>query len=291
MPEVDTIAFVAFITARPPEHLTMNDPEVNWPRIKYSTKHGRAYLINSIGFAYTATKKRTHATDWHCSVRNSAITCTARVKEQDVFFSWCNWTFTSTNSRHHWSCSGQSQINARGPATHVYSMLPNCGISTPRTPVSRGSMPITAEAYGFSSSSKQTNSQRQFIRPKHPSSLDFELNEPAIPDGLLIADIDVGTAPNMRQHLIVASTRQLELLALVKYVLVCWWNISPGSSAVYPIIFHLRWHKRLNSGAKSQQHLYKLIQVLHTEAMHLLQYPSTLNFQWCDLAILLPKIQ
>ena len=82
MPEVDTIAFVApVITEEPslldpaPEHLTMNDTEVNWTRIKSSTKRGRDYLTTSIGSAYTVSKKRTLATYWQCSVRNSTITC------------------------------------------------------------------------------------------------------------------------------------------------------------------------------------------------------------------------
>jgi len=97
---VDTIAFVApVITEEPslldpaPEHLTMNDTEVNWTRIKSSTKRGRDYLTTSIGSAYTVSKKRTLATYWQCSVRNSTITC--------------NWTFTSTS-----------------PATPFYSRLP-----------------------------------------------------------------------------------------------------------------------------------------------------------------------
>ena len=63
------------------------------------------------------------------------------------------------------------------------------------------------------------NRQRQSSRPKHPSSLDFELNEPGIPDGYLIAYIVVGISPNMRRDLIFASTRQLELLSLAK----CWY--------------------------------------------------------------------
>jgi len=55
------------------EHLTINDTEMTWTRIESYTKYGRDHLTNSIGFAYTVSKKRTHTTDWHCSVRNARL--------------------------------------------------------------------------------------------------------------------------------------------------------------------------------------------------------------------------
>ena len=60
------------------------------------------------------------------------------------------------------------------------------------------------------------NRQWQSSKPKHSSSLDFDVNEPAIPDGFIIADVDVKTAPNMIRHLVFPTIRQLELLALAK---------------------------------------------------------------------------
>ena len=161
-------------------------------------------------------------------------------------------------SGHHWNCSCQSRNKDK--AMPVYSRLPNCGISTP----DKGNL---------------------YSRPNHPPSLDFELNEPTIPYGSLIADIDLGTVPTMRSwHFLFASTRQLVLLALAK----CWYVDGPFrlvqmklTNSIFAItswsIFEQQirtnndveiWHKRLNSGTKSQQflNLYNLIQVLHAEA-------------------------
>ena len=57
-------------------------------------------------------------------------------------------------------------------------------------------MPINGEAHRVSLSSEQIEAI-ECIR--HPHSLDFELNEPMIPDGFPIADIDVGAGPIMKQ--------------------------------------------------------------------------------------------
>jgi hypothetical protein len=55
---------------------------------------------------------------------------------------------------------------------------------------------------------RNANRQRQGTRPRHPTDLQFEVQEYAIPDDFLRYDVEV----NNRRHLMFATTAQLQLL-------------------------------------------------------------------------------
>ena len=146
MPKVDPKVFVApVITKEPsllnpaPGHLTVKDTEVNWTRIKSSTQRGRDNLTHSIVFAYIPTKKRTHATDWHCSVQNSAITCKATVKEH-------SHPPTLGNTE-----AAQVRAKTRTEA-QLHPFIPSSQIV--ESSLHEHLDPETAEAYGFSLNSE-----------------------------------------------------------------------------------------------------------------------------------------
>ena len=59
---------------------------------------------------------------------------------------------------------------------------------------------------------RAANRRRQQTRPRHPTSLDFEISDQHIPEGFLQADVMAGE----RRHLVFASDSMLELLAKAK---------------------------------------------------------------------------
>lgn len=59
---------------------------------------------------------------------------------------------------------------------------------------------------------RNVNRQRQGTRPRHPTDLEFEVQENAIPEDFFQYDVEV----NNRRHLIFATKVQLQLLDQAK---------------------------------------------------------------------------
>ena len=59
---------------------------VTYHLVEEGTKRGRAMLVDSLGFTYNVSAKRSYATYWQCTVRPKGNPCKASVVERDGAF-------------------------------------------------------------------------------------------------------------------------------------------------------------------------------------------------------------
>lgn len=186
------------------------DIEIIWTKVLNATQRGGTHLTNNIGFTYVTSKVRKHAIEWVCAIRNKAMKCQARVKEENgMFFPGIHEHCHSPSIGAPESAKVKSTIReeaASNPFISAAQIVESALLThvDPDAPCDALSQP--------SALARAANRQRQKTRPRHPTTLDFELNLDYIPEDFCIADIHVGS----RRHLMFATPNQLELLAKAK---------------------------------------------------------------------------
>lgn len=183
---------------------------LTWKKIENATQRGGTHLTNSLGFTYVVSKVRNRTTDWVCSIRNKNTKCKARVKEVDGVFllseaDHCHPPSVGATT----ACHVKATIRTKGsqqPFATAHQLVKEAMRQHVSSEEPCPALPQPAAL------ARAANRQRQKTRPIHPTSLDFELNEDAIPDDYLIGDITIGS----RRHFVFSTPKQLQLLAAAK---------------------------------------------------------------------------
>ena len=72
----------------PLPHPVVADPgPITYTQVSASTEHGKASLVNSLGYAFTLKVDKRHpGTMWRCTIRSKSLTCRATVLDRDGEF-------------------------------------------------------------------------------------------------------------------------------------------------------------------------------------------------------------
>lgn len=177
--------------------------------VQKASKRGGDLLVEE-GFTYVKDKSSIIGQRWRCTVRNSSVRCKGLVLQQGSSFSrgaqphMCspkNCALSTAQIKLYLRSEGESRPHASG-ATLVKEALNKF-------------LPTSAPASDLPSVTcmvRATSRARQKSRPKHPSALNFEWVEEALPSSFKQADILVGSA----RHVMFFTAFLLSLLRTAK---------------------------------------------------------------------------
>lgn len=160
-----------------PRDLTLAEPEeTTYEIITTGSQKGKQKLTDSIGYMYTVKRKNNNTVDWTCSVRNKNVWCKASVKQRG------NTTFSRGPQPH--IC--QPQIGATA-TTHIRASVKQKAAAEIFTSAAEivnqiiqtedlQDQPIPAMPK-IDNLARAANRHRQKMRPKNPTSLDFEIED------------------------------------------------------------------------------------------------------------------
>ena len=183
-------------------------PELNFTMVEKGSKSGKRQLVDSLNHTYNKKRCTKNATVWQCSIRYGLTYCVATVKQ-------CGEVFTPGPSQH--VCLPKASALA---ASRIRAQLGSTidQISTASTIVNaalRDHLPTSAPTEALpkmSSLVRMANKSRQADRPTNPTTLNFNIQQEAIPDDFLKADLQVG----QRRHLIFYTATLMSLLRVAK---------------------------------------------------------------------------
>ena len=183
-------------------------PELNFTMVEKGSKSGKRQLVDSLNHKYNKKRCTTNATVWQCSIRYGPTYCVATVKQ-------CGEVFTPGPSQH--VCIPKASALA---ASRIRAQLSSTTdqISSASTIVNaalRDHLPTSAPTEALpkmSSLVRMANRNRQGDRPTNPTTLNFNIQQEAIPDDFLKADLQVG----QRRHLIIYTATLMSLLRVAK---------------------------------------------------------------------------
>ncbi len=184
----------------------METPPTIYKLIEEGSNKGHTKLGDSEGWSYCRKKTNKKTTWWSCSVRK----CKASVKQQGDDF--------IRTAQPHTGHEPKLQIIKmmeiirdvkKSAAENIFK--PAAQIVSQALRENLPEAPTTAFS-GPGNLARAANRHRAAFTPDDPKTLDFELDESAIPDEFLRKDIHV----NGRRHLIFATEDQLKLLSRSK---------------------------------------------------------------------------
>ncbi|KAI8508520.1 hypothetical protein Bbelb_136190 [Branchiostoma belcheri] len=184
--------------------------EVTFTLIPSGSKRGGNKLADSMGYAYTVKRRKTTVTYWECSKRPKGTRCPASVVERAG-------VYRRGDNRHNHPAVVNTETNLKIQAevrakakddvfksAHAIvqeTMLANVDDTAPNPELPR-----------ISNLMRMANRSRETLRPKDPTSLEFEVNAEHVPPGFLRADVWAGD----HRHLVFANDKQLALLSKAK---------------------------------------------------------------------------
>ena len=196
-----------------PEETPDYSPDPEYIVEEGATRDGRPMLIDSAGFSYTLARPSKSATNWRCSVRNKDHYCSATVRQVGE-------TYTRGPVTHAHAADPAAAANARikrdCKKQASEDLFELAGIIAERV------IAMEQEAHGIRPGTIDThnltriiNKHRLTLRPRDPSTLEFEFDNTFIPD-FLVGDVTVTDSGTTSRHLIFATELQLGLLARAK---------------------------------------------------------------------------
>jgi hypothetical protein len=285
-----------------PTDLTPCDmPELSYTIVHDATKRSKPRLVDSHNHVYnqkTVLRKTGH-TVWQCSVWNKDIYCTATVKQLED-------SFTAGPTSH--ICTPKSSAL---PASQVRSQIIKDAKDQPFTSSStlvnnalqqhlEPSAP-TESLPKHASLVRMANKRRQGSRPANPTTLDFDLQENAIPDNFMQGDLHVGN----KRHFIFFTATLLSLLRVSKewYVDATFkvvgapftqlWSIhaflkNGDSLKQVPLIFSLMSGKSIGDYVCVLQHVLHKLQPSQSVVSVVLDFEAAL---WSAIRETMPNVQ
>ncbi|XP_035663387.1 uncharacterized protein LOC118407075 [Branchiostoma floridae] len=189
--------------------------DVTFSLVKKGTKRGADKLTDSLGFAYTVRKRKVTVTYWECEKRpkDKSFRCNASVIERPPG----SGVYRRGDNEHNHppvvNCETNIKIQAEVRAKAVADVFKSAHSIVQETMLSS----VDEEAPNpqlpkISNLIRMANRNREKLRPKDPTTMDFELNHDYVPAGFLRGDVWCGE----RRHLVFASDKQLTLLSKAK---------------------------------------------------------------------------
>ncbi|XP_078603877.1 uncharacterized protein LOC144877706 [Branchiostoma floridae x Branchiostoma japonicum] len=184
--------------------------DVTFTFIPRGTKKGRGKLTDSLGYSYTVKRPKPTVTYWECSKRRKNMRCPASVVERDQHFrrgqNYHNHppvVNSGTNIKIQAAVRAKAVDDVFKSAHSIVqeTLLENVDQSAPNPELPR-----------IANLVRMANRKREALRPKDPTSVDFEVNYDFIPDGYLRVDVWV----RGKRHLVFATEQQLQQLAKAK---------------------------------------------------------------------------
>ncbi|KAK3866430.1 hypothetical protein Pcinc_028037 [Petrolisthes cinctipes] len=209
--------------------------------VEDATKRGKPRLLDSRGYSYTQAKGTATAAVWRCTIRNDKVYCRATVRQNGFVFvcgqvEHCHPPDLGALSKAKFLGRLNKEARAR-PHESAASIVKRVLASE-----------FSTESPGpikLANLIRSVNYQRRAARPKDPSSLEFELNESAIPQGFLQADIFIAG----KRHLIFTTPTMASLLAKAR----SWYCDARYSIVARPFEQLFSIHVFVKSGASSKQ--------------------------------------
>lgn len=193
-----------------PDQSTDSNSPLPWQIVEGGTNRGKKRLIDSAGYSYVVSKNRPTATDWVCSIRNKTVKCAARVTQRGDSFT------AGINTHCHPAVAGTAvatKIKVASQRQAINQPFVSAGKIVDDVMVEHLPEKAPCDALPkMTSIQRAVNRRREKTRPRHPSTLDFDIQEESVPDDFLRADINVGA----RRHLFFATTLMLTLLTSAK---------------------------------------------------------------------------
>ncbi|CAH1268746.1 Hypp3974 [Branchiostoma lanceolatum] len=189
--------------------------EVTFELIEFGTKRGHHKLADSNGFSYTRKEKTPRpsgAIYWTCKRRPTGPgKCPATVIEKPAGM------YRRGNNRHNHPPEMQAATNLRIQAKVRQRAVENLFRSAGQIveEVVMEEVDVRApnpDLPSITNMVRMANKRRQELRPKDPTTLDFELEEQHIPEGFFRKDIRFED----HRHIILASDHQLKMLGGMK---------------------------------------------------------------------------
>ena len=185
-------------------------PDLTFEVVPAASARMNPKLVDSHNHHYNIKRKSKQSVTWQCSIRNKDVYCKATVKQTGDLF--------EKGTQPH-SCTPKA---ATLPATQVRAQIAKDALSHPFQSASNivnqallAHLPNDAPTDALPKIDtliRQTNKRRQGTRPANPTTLDFDIQHDAIPDGFLQEDIRVGS----RRHLLFFTPLMLMLLTTAK---------------------------------------------------------------------------
>ncbi|XP_071956851.1 uncharacterized protein [Antedon mediterranea] len=170
---------------------------------------GKATLIDSLGYQYTKKVDRRRAnTTWRCYRRTLALTCKATVLERDGVY---------TRGLHEHICG---MMPGRGKVAVIRRKIKATALERPfdsaaeirdtimRDDIGVGQIALHPTLPKPSSLARQANLRRKLSRPRHPSNLQFELQNQHIAPGFLRDDVVIDGG----RHVLFATDAMMDIL-------------------------------------------------------------------------------
>ncbi|XP_035690632.1 uncharacterized protein LOC118425699 [Branchiostoma floridae] len=184
--------------------------EVTFELIDAGTKKARSMLADSNGYSYTHKETRPYAIYWTCSRRKTGDKCPATVIERAG-------VYRRGNNRHHHPPEMHAATNLRIKAKVRKMAVRNLFRSANSIveEVVMEEVDVRApnpDLPSIANMVRMANKRRQELRPKDPTTLEFDLEEQHLPDGFLKADIQ----SDGHRMLVFATDQQLKLLSRAK---------------------------------------------------------------------------
>ena len=177
--------------------------------IEGGSQKGKDLLVDNRGHTFAKKRESKLTTFWTCSVRNKKQRCPATVSQRGQ-------TFIPGKIAHSHPSQPGNAVRAK-----VASQIKKQATEKTNHFTSSGKMVEAALNSAKEENpdailpdptllQRRANRARQSTRPKHPTTLDFTLDEAHLPEDFLRADIK-----GSGRHLVFATDDQLKLLSLV----------------------------------------------------------------------------
>ena len=185
-------------------------PDLTFEIVPGASERMKPKLVDSHNHTYNVKCQLKDGTKWQCSVRNKETYCKATVKQTGMCFAPGPQPHTCTPK-----VSTLPAAKARAQITKEALAHPFQSASSIVNQALLDHLPSDAPTDGLPKLDtlvRQANKRRQGSRPSNPTSLDFELQEDALPKDFLREDIQV----NQRRHLMFFTPFMLTLLTAAK---------------------------------------------------------------------------
>ncbi|KAJ7371865.1 hypothetical protein OS493_022581 [Desmophyllum pertusum] len=171
---------------------------VTFQILQDSTMKGRPKLVDSRGHCYNVKRRRPNATDWQCTIRRKLNPCRAAVIQRS------DGTFhPGVHSHNHTSDVGaaiSATITAKVKAKTVEDIFKPASAIVEEVlleELTDAPCPALSKPEYIA---RAANRLRQKLRPKDPTTLDFEIEDDHIPDGFFVSDVKVRERRHIMFH-------------------------------------------------------------------------------------------
>ena len=184
--------------------------DVFYTLISQSSEHNRDKLADSLGYSYGVKEQNDMRTIWRCSVCNKKTYCLATVwQEGDNFTCGPHPHLHSAEPGVATTIKTRKKINQQSLANMLHSAyeITDQVLAEDVTKEPTPGLPSKAQL------AQNANCHCQCLHPKDPTTIDFDLQEDAIPQGFFHENIKTRKS----HHLLFANDKMIDILSQAKH--------------------------------------------------------------------------